>query len=89
MIGEAADEFARTLKGRVEAVQAGTLERALAMAAADASTSDAEEPVVLLAPACASFDQFRDFEERGDVFRERVQALMAREAASARQGVSV
>ena len=36
---------------------------------------DAQEPVVLLSPACASFDQYRNFEVRGDAFRELVRAL--------------
>ena len=39
--------------------------------------ASAAEPVVLLSPACASFDQFRDFEQRGDVFRDLVRALIA------------
>jgi UDP-N-acetylmuramoylalanine--D-glutamate ligase len=37
--------------------------------------NDAPEPGVLLSPACASFDQFRDFEHRGDMFREMVKAM--------------
>jgi UDP-N-acetylmuramoylalanine--D-glutamate ligase len=44
-------------------------------AAADAEASDVSEPVVLLSPACASFDQYRNFEVRGDKFRELVRAL--------------
>jgi UDP-N-acetylmuramoylalanine--D-glutamate ligase len=76
LIGEAADAFGRTLAGRVDAFQAGTLERALSVAYEDARKSDAPEPVVLLSPACASFDQFRDFEHRGDVFREMVKAVI-------------
>ena len=48
---------------------AGTLDKALAAAARDAEASDAREPVVLLSPACASFDQYRNFEVRGDAFR--------------------
>ena len=49
---------------------AGTLERAVAHAARDAEAAGAAEPVVLLSPACASFDQFRNFEVRGDAFRD-------------------
>jgi UDP-N-acetylmuramoylalanine--D-glutamate ligase len=77
LIGEAADAFATTLAGRVETVQSGTLERALHAAFEDARASAAIEPVVLLSPACASFDQFRDFEQRGDAFRDLVMKLRA------------
>jgi UDP-N-acetylmuramoylalanine--D-glutamate ligase len=75
LIGEAAPAFGQTLTGKVDAVQCGTLERALERAAADAAASNAADPVVLLSPACASFDQFRDFEHRGDVFRSLVRAM--------------
>ncbi len=54
---------------------AGTLERAVELAARDAAASDVREPVVLLSPACASFDQYRNFEVRGDAFRELVRKL--------------
>ena len=53
----------------------GTLDRAVAAAARDAEASGLKEPVVLLSPACASFDQYRNFEVRGDRFRELVLAL--------------
>jgi UDP-N-acetylmuramoylalanine--D-glutamate ligase len=82
LIGDAAESFGHTLAGKVEAVQSGTLERALEQAYADAAASSAAEPVVLLSPACASFDQFRDFEQRGDVFRSLVKGM--REAAERR-----
>jgi UDP-N-acetylmuramoylalanine--D-glutamate ligase len=49
----------------------GDLETAVRAAAAAAAPGD----VVLLSPACASYDQFRDFEERGDAFRRLVQSL--------------
>jgi len=75
LIGEAAAGFAAELDGRVAHVVAGTLGRAVELAARDAEASDAEEPVVLLSPACASFDQYRNFEVRGDAFRELVRAL--------------
>jgi len=75
LIGEAAAEFARQLDGRVAYVVAGTLERAVDLAARDAQACEAQEPVVLLSPACASFDQYRNFEVRGDRFRALVQAL--------------
>jgi UDP-N-acetylmuramoylalanine--D-glutamate ligase len=75
LIGEAAAGFAGQLEGRVPHVVAGTLDRAVELAARDAEASDVKEPVVLLSPACASFDQYRNFEVRGDRFRELVRAL--------------
>ena len=53
----------------------GTLEVAVEQAARDAEASGLADPVVLLSPACASFDQYRNFEIRGDAFRELVLAL--------------
>jgi UDP-N-acetylmuramoylalanine--D-glutamate ligase len=75
LIGEAAREFAATLNGRVPYVVAGTLDRAVALAAEDARASALAEPVVLLSPACASFDQFPNFEVRGTHFRRLVREL--------------
>lgn len=75
LIGEASDEFAGTLEGVVPYVRCGTLDRAVPQAAEDAARSTASEPVVLLSPACASYDQFKNFEERGNRFRELVRAL--------------
>ena len=75
LIGEAAGEFAATLQGKAPFVVAGTLERAVELAAADAQAADAREPVVLLSPACASYDQYRNFEIRGTAFREAVMKL--------------
>ena len=75
LIGEAAKEFAATLNGEVAYETDGTLDRALAAAARDAEASASPEPVVLLSPACASFDQYRNFEVRGDAFRDLVRAL--------------
>jgi UDP-N-acetylmuramoylalanine--D-glutamate ligase len=75
LIGEAAPEFATELDGRVPYEIAGTLDRATELAARDAVASDLAEPVVLLSPSCASFDQYRNFEVRGDKFRELVRAL--------------
>ncbi len=75
LIGEAANEFAVTLGDAVAHEITGTLDKALAAAARDAAASPAREPVVLLSPACASFDQYRNFEVRGDVFRALVRAL--------------
>jgi UDP-N-acetylmuramoylalanine--D-glutamate ligase len=72
LIGEAADELAAALDaaGRAYA-RDGDLARAVAHAAADARPGD----VVLLSPATASYDQFRNYEERGDTFRRLVEAL--------------
>ena len=83
LIGEAAADFAAELDGRVPHVVAGTLDRAIALAAHEGETSDTPEPVVLLSPACASFDQFHNFEARGHAFREMVLALpgLAREVS--------
>jgi UDP-N-acetylmuramoylalanine--D-glutamate ligase len=75
LIGEAADEFAATLGSDVIHEITGTLDKAVAAAARDAALPAARQPVVLLSPACASFDQYRNFEVRGDAFRTLVQAL--------------
>ena len=64
-----------TLDGEVSYERCGTLDAAVASAARDAAWSEAPEPVVLLSPACASYDQYRNFELRGDHFRELVRAL--------------
>jgi UDP-N-acetylmuramoylalanine--D-glutamate ligase len=75
LIGAATDEFADTLDGQVRFVRCGTLANAVAQAAEDARASSAPEPVVLLSPACASYDQYPNFEVRGDHFRDLVRAL--------------
>jgi UDP-N-acetylmuramoylalanine--D-glutamate ligase len=75
LVGEAAGEFARTLDGKVPYEMTGTIDRAVEASARDAAASGVKEPVVLLSPACASFDQFRNFEIRGDHFRELVLRL--------------
>ncbi len=75
LIGEAAPAFAATLGEAVPYEIAGTLQAAVEHAARDASSDPADESVVLLSPACASFDQFRNFEVRGDTFRTAVRQL--------------
>ncbi|HWL03461.1 MAG TPA: UDP-N-acetylmuramoyl-L-alanine--D-glutamate ligase [Xanthobacteraceae bacterium] len=75
LIGVAAEEFVRTLDGVVPYEMCGTLDCAVAAAARDAAASPAALPVVLLSPACASFDQYRNFEIRGEAFRAAVAAL--------------
>jgi len=72
LIGEAADAFARTIGRAAPAVISGTLAEAVTAAAADAAADPAPESVVLLSPACASYDQFQNFERRGDAFRALV-----------------
>jgi UDP-N-acetylmuramoylalanine--D-glutamate ligase len=76
LIGEASAEFAATLSGRLAFERCDTLAVALAQAAHDAAgAANAPEPVVLLSPACASYDQYPNFEVRGDHFRALVAAL--------------
>ena len=74
LIGEAAPEFAATLGEAVPYEISGTLERAVAHAAADAA-ADGLANAVMLSPACASFDQYKNFEIRGDAFVAHVAAL--------------
>ena len=78
LIGAASDDFARTLGGAVAHEYCGTLDVAIERAARDALACDAREPVVLLSPACASYDQFANFEARGNAFRDIAIALAAR-----------
>jgi UDP-N-acetylmuramoylalanine--D-glutamate ligase len=72
LIGEAADGFAAVLDGAVPFERAETLDRAVRSAAAQARPGEA----VVLSPACASFDQFRNFNHRGDVFQDLVRGLL-------------
>ncbi len=74
LIGQAAQDFSRTLDGNVEHTIVDTLDRAVAAAARDAESSG-RAAVVLLSPACASFDQYPNFEVRGDAFRALVRAV--------------
>ena len=84
LIGEAADEFAETLaKAGVAYSRCGTLEAASREALSEAQAETAENPVVLLSPACASFDQFKDYEERGNHFRRIVAGLERGDGAAA------
>jgi UDP-N-acetylmuramoylalanine--D-glutamate ligase len=75
LIGQSAGDFSDTLRGKVSVTMAGTLEAAVKLAFNDARDSGEPHPVVLLSPACASFDQFRSYEDRGDQFKRFVAAL--------------
>ena len=75
LIGEAAKEFAAMLDGKVPYEIAGALPAAVAAAARDAAASGVKEAVVLLSPACASFDQYPNFEVRGKAFTDLVRAI--------------
>jgi UDP-N-acetylmuramoylalanine--D-glutamate ligase len=70
-IGAAAEKIQSQIKGATAIVSSGTIDAAVKQAAAAAKPGD----VVLLAPACASFDQFQNYEHRGRVFKELVMAL--------------
>lgn len=74
-IGEAGDAFAEALMPHCAVSRCGTLDKAIELASQVARAGE----TVLLSPACASFDQFRDFEDRGDTFRELVRRLADRE----------
>ena len=75
-IGSAAEKIERQLAGVVKIVSAGTLDEAVQKAAQDAMAGD----VVLLAPACSSFDQFENYEQRGRIFKELVRRLTETES---------
>ncbi|MGB8274965.1 MAG: UDP-N-acetylmuramoyl-L-alanine--D-glutamate ligase, partial [Alphaproteobacteria bacterium] len=85
LMGEAEDEFAATLEGRVPYTRCGHLASAVRLAAAKARDDGRPGAVVLLSPACASFDQWENFEARGEGFRRLVDALKD-EAASGSPG---
>ena len=75
LIGEAAEAFSKTLGGNLPCTISKTLDKAVADASRDALSAPCADAVVLLSPACASFDQFPNFEVRGDAFRILVDAL--------------
>jgi UDP-N-acetylmuramoylalanine--D-glutamate ligase len=86
LIGEAAEDFARVLDGRVDMVISATIDQAVADAGRDALAEGRPGAAVLLSPACASFDQFASFEVRGEAFCAAVRAL---EGFEARKGEAV
>ena len=83
LIGQAADAFAGTLEGWAPYQKCGDLANAVSASARDAAQED--EAVVLLSPACASFDQFENFEARGEMFRK----LVSEHAAKSMSGSAV
>ncbi len=85
LIGEAEQTFAAELNGRVDHSICKTLDNALDAAAAQARADGRPGAVVLFSPACASFDQYSDFEARGEAFRKLVTALERRQAEQARR----
>ncbi|WP_411286311.1 UDP-N-acetylmuramoyl-L-alanine--D-glutamate ligase [Phenylobacterium sp.] len=83
LVGEAMPEFAQTLKGKASVAECGTIAQAVAQAYSDAAAAG-QDAIVLLSPAAASFDQFADFEARGEAFRSAVQDLATTPVAAAR-----
>ncbi len=84
LIGEAEDRFAATLEGRLPVTRCGTLDRAVTAALDAARRNGRDGTVVLFSPACASFDQFSDFEQRGEAFRALIPADRASRAEEGR-----
>jgi UDP-N-acetylmuramoylalanine--D-glutamate ligase len=80
LVGEASAAFAATLEGKAAVAECGTIPAAVEAAFKDAAATG-KDAIVLLSPACASFDQFADFEQRGEGFRAAVQALAAEQPA--------
>lgn len=78
LIGAAAEKIASQIQGATRIVQSGTLDRAVRQASEAAVAGD----IVLLAPACASFDQFENYEQRGQVFKRLVHALAEKAVVS-------
>ena len=85
LIGKAADSFAATLNGQVPTTMSGTLEAAVEAAFAQAWADQARGAVVLLSPACASFDQFANFEARGEAFKTLARTIVRK---AQKEGVS-
>ncbi|MFT7099104.1 MAG: UDP-N-acetylmuramoylalanine--D-glutamate ligase, partial [Rickettsiales bacterium] len=75
LIGDSSEDFAKTLRGKVEYSKCETLENAFVKARKIALVDSSQEKTILLSPACASFDQWKNFELRGDFFIELVSKL--------------
>ena len=86
LIGEAAERFKVLLDGKIDCVISGTLDQAFHAAHDDARREGREDATVLLAPACASFDQFPHFEARGDAFKALVESLSETPSQAAAAG---
>ncbi len=78
LIGESTEAFARVLTGKLDHVKCRTMDAAVEQAFEDARASGLEGAVVLFSPACASFDQYRDYEQRGLAFRQEAAKLVKR-----------
>ncbi|MGE0828975.1 MAG: UDP-N-acetylmuramoyl-L-alanine--D-glutamate ligase [Hyphomonadaceae bacterium] len=89
LIGKAAYDFAATLEGKAKTKICVDLETAIQAAYDDARESGEPHPVVLLSPACASYDQFKDFEARGDAFKAIVSRIAAEKGAAPLQGAAL
>lgn len=76
LIGEAEEKFAETLDGKVAFTRCGNLANAFEAASKKAFADRKQNAVVLLSPACASFDQWKNFEERGDAFCKMAESLL-------------
>jgi UDP-N-acetylmuramoylalanine--D-glutamate ligase len=83
LIGEDADNIESQLRGTAEIIRAGSMEDAVRLGLDAAKPGDS----VLLAPACASFDMFKSFEERGSIFKKAVNDV-APKAAGVTSGIS-
>ena len=86
LIGDAAERFEALLDGKVETVVSATLDQAFHAARDDARREGHRDPTVLLAPACASFDQFPNFEARGEAFKALVDSLSKAPSSAAAAG---
>ena len=78
LVGESEEEFAKVLEGRVKYTRCGNLKKAFEEASKMAFSERRQNAVVLLSPACASFDQWKNFEERGDAFCAMVESLLSK-----------
>ncbi len=76
LIGKSAPDYAKLFHPHFECIQAETMEKAVELAMTQALKCDPTPITVLLAPACASYDQFKNFEHRGDVFRDLVKNFL-------------